>query len=223
MDRSDKQPKMGEYQEDLIKNANVDEEAIKKQYIEENGNLFRVPYRIVARATFHNVGKSDFIDMEHAARLQYRLMLNDAILKARVHYAKGSIIVIYNPKSADNMKEKISLEEIVEFLNKEGVHVTASDAVNEDYDYYKDFYSYAFNSPSIREHAPYGYTIEEWRKMKPGWEKKKKEYKAKGEAKFAAWQTEYLGEHPELAKELGMEVQEAKKPSLMKKALGKKE
>ncbi|MCL5679928.1 MAG: hypothetical protein M1465_01120 [Candidatus Marsarchaeota archaeon] len=210
MDKSEKHPKMSEYQEDLIKNANVDEESIKKQYIEENGNLYRVPYRIVSKVVFSNVDKSEFKDPEHAARLQYRLMLNDAILKARVHYARGNITIIYNPPSADNLKEKISLDEIVKFLAGEGVHVSGANTANGDYDYYKDFYSYAFNSPSIREHAPYGYTIQEWKKMKPEWERKKAEYREKNEEKFRQFQMDYLKEHPELAKEYGIELQEEK-------------
>ncbi len=211
MDKSDKKPKMSEYQEDLIKNADIDDEKIKKQYIEENGNLFRVPYRIVAKVVFNNVDKMDFKDPEHAARLQYRLMLNDAILKARVHYARGNITIIYNPPNADNMKEKISLDEIIKFLNDEGVKVSKDRMVNEDYDYYKNFYSYAFNPPAIREHAPYGYTIQEWKKMKPEYEKKKAEYRKKSEEKFHNFQMEYLKEHPELAKEYGIEIQQEKK------------
>ncbi|MCL4404501.1 hypothetical protein M1583_00735, partial [Candidatus Marsarchaeota archaeon] len=79
------------------------------------------------------------------------------------------------------------------------------------YDYYKNFYSYAFNPPAIREHAPYGYTIQEWKKMKPEYEKKKAEYRKKSEEKFHNFQMEYLKEHPELAKEYGIEIQQEKK------------
>jgi hypothetical protein len=221
MDKSEKQPKMSEYQQDLINNANVNEESIKKQYIEENGNLYRVPYRTVAKVVFSNVDKSEFKDLEHAARLQYRLMLNDAILKARVHYARGNIIIIYNPPNADNLKEKISLDDIIKFLASEGVHVSKDHMVNEDYDYYKNFYSYAFNSPSIREHAPYGYTIQEWKKMKPEWEKKKAKYKKKNEEKFHQFQMDYLKEHPELAKEYGINISE-EKLTIVQKLFGKK-
>jgi hypothetical protein len=35
-----------------------------------------------------------------------------------------------------------------------------------DYDYYKELYSYAYFSPSIREAPPYGWTREEWKKEK---------------------------------------------------------
>ena len=221
MDKSEKQPKRSDYQQDLINNANIDEEKIKKQYVEENGNLYRVPYKMVAKVVFSNVDKAYFKDQEHAARLQYRLMLNDAILKARVHYIRGNIIIIYNPPNADNLKEKISIDEIIKFLESEGVKVSRDHMVNEDYDYYKNFYSYAFNSPSIREHAPYGYTIQEWKKMKPEWEKKKAEYKRKSEEKFHNFQMQYLKEHPELAKEYGIEIKE-EKLTIKDKLLGRK-
>ncbi len=210
MDKSEKTPKMSEYQEDLIKNSAIDDEKIKKQYIEENGNLFRVPYRIVSKVVFSNIDKADFKDSEHAARLQYRLMLNDAILKARVHYARGNIIIIYNPLTSDNLKEKIGIDEIIKFLEGEGIRVSREHMVDEPYDYYKNFYSYAFSPPAIREHAPYGYTIQEWKKMKPEYEKKKLEYRKKSEDKFHEFQMNYLKQHPELAKEYGIEIQEEK-------------
>ncbi len=150
-------------------------------------------------------------------------MLNAAILKARVNYVKGTITVIYNPSTADNLREKISLDEVIEFLAREGVHVDRQHMLDEEYDYYKNFYSYAFNSPSVREHAPYGYTLNEWRKMKPEWERKKVEYRRKSAAKQRAFQEEYLRQHPELAKELGVEVPAAKqKPTFMQKLFGQK-
>lgn len=211
MDKSEKQPKMSEYQQDLINNADIDEERIKKQYVEENGNLYRVPYRIVAKVVFSGIDKACFKDPEHAARLQYRLMLNDAILKARVYYIRGSITIIYNPPNADNMKEKISIDEIIKSLENEGVKVSREHMANGDYDYYKNFYSYAFNSPSIREHAPYGYTLQEWKKLKPQWEKNKAESKRKSEEKFRNFQAQYLEAHPELAKEYGIELKEEKR------------
>ena len=168
------------------------------------------------------MSKASYPDQPHAARLQYRLMLNDAILKARVNYVKDTITVIYNPEGADNMKEKISLDGIIEFLAKEGVHVDRQHMVDEEYDYYKNFYSYAFNSPSIREHAPYGYTLEEWRKMKPEWERKKAQYKAKSEAKQQAFREEYLRQHPELAEELGIKVPAKRKQTLMQRIFGQR-
>lgn len=217
MDKSSKQPQMNEYQQDLINNANIDEEKIRKQYIEENGNLYRVPYRIVKKVIFTDVDKKELKDIPHAARLQYRLMLNDAILKAIVQFSKGRIIIIYNPKSADNLREKISLEEIIDFLASEGVKVQKEKAIEEDFDYYRDFYSYAFNPKQIREHAPYGYSLEEWRKMKPSWEARLAEGRKKSREKFEQWQQSYLEEHPELAAELGVEI---KKPEARKSLLG---
>ena len=212
MDRSDKQPQKSEYQQELEQSASIDQSMLENQYItDERGNKFRVPYRKVRQVVFSKISKESYPDQEHAARLQYRLMLKDAILKARVNYIKGIITVIYNPKDADNLKEKMSLDEIIEFLSTEGVHVDRQNMADEEYDYYKNFYSYAFNSPSVREHAPYGYTLEEWRKMKPEWERKKAEYKLKSEEKQKAFQEDYLRQHPELAQELGVEVPQAKK------------
>ncbi len=53
MDRSDKQPQMSEYQQELEKSASIDEDAIKRQYITgEDGNLYSVPYRIVRQVVF---------------------------------------------------------------------------------------------------------------------------------------------------------------------------
>ena len=217
MDKSSKQPQMNEYQQDLINNANIDDEKIRKQYIEEDGNLYRVPYRIVKKVIFTDVNRKELKDIPHAARLQYRLMLNDAILKAIVQFSRGRIIIIYNPKSADNLKEKIDLEEIISFLAGEGVNVQKEKAIDEDFDYYKDFYSYAFKPKQIREHAPYGYSLEEWRKMKPDWEARLAEGKKKSREKFEQWQQNYLEDHPELAVELGIEV---KKPETRKSLFG---
>ena len=138
---------MSEYQQDLISTASLDAASLENQYIEENGNKFRVPYRIVRQAVFSKVKQAELKDLEHAARLQYRLMLNDAVLKARVHYARGTITIIYNPPNANNLREKISLEGLKELLAKEGVHVDSASTVDADYDYYKNFYSYAFNPP----------------------------------------------------------------------------
>ncbi len=224
MDRTDKQPQMSEYQQDLISTASLDAASLENQYIEENGNKFRVPYRIVRQAVFSKVKQAELKDLEHAARLQYRLMLNDAVLKARVHYARGTITVIYNPPNANNLREKISLEGLKELLAKEGVHVDSTSTVDADYDYYKNFYSYAFNPPAVREHPPYGYTIEEWRRMKPGWEKKMTEGRKLKQDRFAEFQANYLAQHPALAKELGVEsaVQQGGRKPILQKIFGTK-
>ena len=78
-------------------------------YVEEKGNKFRVPYRMIKRVAFTNVKKSEMIDIPHAARLQYRLMLLEPIIKASVDFTKAKITVTYNPDTSDNNKEKISL------------------------------------------------------------------------------------------------------------------
>ncbi len=211
MDKSSTAPKKSAYQEDLQNTASLTEEQIKSQYIMENGNLIRVPYRMVRQAVFTDViHTGEFSDQEHAARLQYRLMLNDAILKARVFYIRNRITVIYNPKDAKNLKEKIDLKEIAALLKSQGVDVGSSQVTDEPYDYYKDFYTYAFSPAEIREHPPYGYTIQEWRRMKPAWEKKKKTYEQRKVAKQEEFRQSYLQEHPELAKELGIEVRQEK-------------
>lgn len=171
-------------------------------YVTENGNKFRVPYRIIKKVTFTNVSKGEMIDIPHAARLQYRLMLLDPIMKASVDFTKSKITVLYNPDSADNNKEKISLDDLREVLKKEGISTDTQHMVNEDYDYYKNFYSYAYNPPSIRERAPYGYTQEQWNKEKPEWEKKLVKGNLEKQAKFKAFQDSYLEEVPEMAQKI---------------------
>ena len=113
------------------------ENAEFNQYVEEDGKKFRVPYRIIKKATFSNVSRKELIDIPHAARLQYRLMLLDPILKARVDFTRGRIIVLYNPKSSDNNKEKMSLDELVEILASQGVHIDRNGIEDIDYDYFQ--------------------------------------------------------------------------------------
>lgn len=212
MDKSQTAPKRSAYQEDLQNTAGLSEEQINAQYVIENGNRIRVPYRMVREVVFTNVKHTgEFADPEHAARLQYRLMLNDAILKARVFFIRNKIAVIYNPKDASNLKEKIDIEEIKAFLREQGVEIDEGSISDHPYDYYKDLYSYAFMPPAIREHAPYGYTLKEWKRMKPEWDRKTIKYKAKKEAQQERFRQEYLAEHPELAKELGIEIKDPKK------------
>jgi hypothetical protein len=174
----------------------------KKEYedkVTENGVSFRIPYKIIKQATFSNISKMDLIDIEHSARLQYRLMLQDPVIKARVEFIKQRIIVIYNPPEAENRKPKMSLDDIKSWLAKEGVYVDNNQIENVDYDYYKNIYSYQFNPATIREHAPYGYSREEWQHMKPKWEKKKEEYSSKKKEKFHNFQINFLKAHPEIA------------------------
>jgi hypothetical protein len=137
-------------------------------FIEENGIKFRMPYTIIKKVTFTNLDQNELIDIPHVARLQYRLLLFDAIIKAKVDYHKKFIRIIYNPPHADNIKEKISRAKLIEFLASEGVHVSEAQGNMEevDYDYQKELYDYAYFSPSIREAPPYGWTREEWKKEK---------------------------------------------------------
>lgn len=184
------------------------------EYVEENGNKFRMPYKMVKEVIFNSVRKEELIDIEHAARLQYRLLLNDAILRAKVEFVKQRITLTYNPIDSETSKPKISVEGIAEMLAAEGVHLDLGARTERDVDYYKEIYSYQFNPPSIREHAPYGYTLDEWRKMKPEYQRKKAEYEKKKLEKFEAFQEGYAQEHPDFAKQAGIEVKPQKKPIL---------
>ncbi|MFI5412273.1 MAG: hypothetical protein ACHQX1_00065 [Candidatus Micrarchaeales archaeon] len=137
-------------------------------FIQENGKNFRMPYKMVKQVIFKNLDQKELIDIPHVARLQYRLLLFDAVIKAKVDYHKRFIRIIYNNEGADNIKEKISRQKLIEFLASEGVHVSeAPENMEEtDYDYKKELYDYAYFSPSIREAPPYGWTREEWKREK---------------------------------------------------------
>ncbi len=182
-----------------------------EEYVEENGVKFRVPYKTVKEVTFVNIRKDELIDAEHSARLQYRIMLLEAVLFAKVEFVARKIKITYNPLEAESRKAKMSLQQIVDFLAKEGVYVSTEGMQERDVDYYNEIYKYQFNPPSIREHAPYGYTMEEWKKMKPEYEAGKNAYEKKKLEKFHAWQHEYLIQHPELAAQLGVKIEEEKK------------
>ncbi|EQD50001.1 hypothetical protein B2A_07454, partial [mine drainage metagenome] len=110
------------YKQDLEQQSkqNIDD---SKNWIVEDGKKFRLPYKIIKQVVFSNVSKADMIDQEHAARLQYRLLLLEPVIKAYVEFQKGRITVIYNPAGADNIREKMSLDDIIAFLAKEGVNI----------------------------------------------------------------------------------------------------
>ncbi len=184
-------------------------DAARDEYVEENGVKFRVPYKMVREVTFSNVRKEELIDTEHAARLQYRLMLQEAVLFAKVEFVTRKIRITYNPDDVVNRKAKMSLQQLVEFLSKQGVNVSAEgpDTSQRDVDYYTEHYSYHFNPAVIREHPPYGYTREEWQEMKVEYEGKKVEYEKGKLDKFHAFQAEYLQEHPDLAEQLGIKLE----------------
>lgn len=185
------------YKQDLEQQSkqNIDD---SKNWIIEEGKRFRLPYKAIKQAVFTNVSKSDMVDQEHAARLQYRLLLLEPIIKAYVEFQKGRITVIYNPAGADNIREKMSLDDLIAFLAKEGINVDKSAIAERDYDYYKEFYSYAFNPKVIRERPPYGYTLTQWRKIKPKKEAKAKEYEKKKWLNFKKYQKGYEEKHPEV-------------------------
>jgi hypothetical protein len=166
---------------------------------EADGKQYRVPYKIVKKAVFTNLSKEELIDIPHAARLQYRLMLMDPVIKATVDYVKCKISILYNPREAENIREKISLDELKEFLAKQGVNVSNEYTTLEDYDYYKNLYTYAYTPPSIRERAPYAYSMDEWKKMKPEWEEKMKQGEMEKAAKFKNFQENFLSDNPEMA------------------------
>ena len=172
------------------------------EYVVDEGVSYRVPYQKVMEVTFSNLKKEELVDLEHAARLQYRLLLQDAIIRAEVDFASRKISVTYNPKEATNSKAKIGREEVLELLKKEGVSVSQENLEEKGLDYYKDIYTYQYNPPSVREHQPYGYSPEEWRKMKNDYTRKQAQWEKNNKGKFAEWQSKYLLEHPELAAEL---------------------
>jgi hypothetical protein len=174
------------------------------EYVEENGARYRVPYQKVRRVTFSKISKDEIKDIEHSARLQYRLLLLDAILDAKVEFVTRKITLVYNPTESRNKMAKTSISEIINFLGKEGVHVSNENAKESDVDYYTEIYSRQYNPPLIREHPPYGYTVAEWKKLKPSYERKKTQKAKKNSDRFREWQIKYLETHPELAAELGL-------------------
>jgi hypothetical protein len=50
----------------------------------EDGESYTVPYRTIKQVTFTDLKKEELIDIPHAARLQYRLMLLDPVIKAKI-------------------------------------------------------------------------------------------------------------------------------------------
>jgi hypothetical protein len=226
MDRRDNQ-EQNLYAKEL-KNEKAEEYDTSRDYIAEaDGKKYHVPYHIIKEVTFNNVSHQDLVSMEYAARLQYRIMLLEPVIKARVEYVKNRIIVIYNPTGADNMKDKMSLDELIAFFEKEGIHIEKSAITERDYDYYKEFYTYAHNPERIRERPPYGYTMEEWKKIKPEWEKKMAQADFEKPIKQAEWQAEYAAQYPEVfgkdaPAQAQFKFQKEGKPSLIHKILGKK-
>ncbi len=161
-------------------------------YVIEEGKQYRMPYRMVRKVTFSNLKKAELLDLPHSARLQYRLMLLGAVIKAAVDFDDAQITIIYNPSNADNSSDKTSQGELVKMLSKEGVHVDPSSARDVDYDYYTELYANSHNPKTIKESPPYGYTADEWSAMRSKWQKKMTETATRKREKFTRWQASYL-------------------------------
>ncbi|MGC8571946.1 MAG: hypothetical protein ACP5RI_03335 [Candidatus Micrarchaeia archaeon] len=160
-----------------VQTEEIKNKDIPKGYVEEEGKLYKMPYRMIKRITFNNVDQKDLKDLAHSARLQYRLLNLDAIIKAKVNFVKKQIQIIYNNPEAENNKAKISREELIKFLEKEGIHINEKDIVEEDFDYYKSFYSTTFFPKTIRNAVPYGWSKSEYEKIKKSIEAKAKKGK----------------------------------------------
>ncbi len=219
MDRRESAPEESGFLKDL-KTEEVQQEF--NDQVQYNGKMYRVPYKMVKEVIFTNVNKDQLKDIEHSARLQYRLLLLDSVIKAKIEFISGKIIITYNPKESPNRKEKTSQQELVAFLAKEGVNIDQSSISEREVDYFEEIYKPQFEPATIREHAPYGYSKEEWKKIKPDWEKSLADGKVRKRNEFLSFQENYLETHPELAKEYGY-VPKPKKLSLIDRILGKKD
>jgi len=166
--------------------------AYEDELIEELGKKYHVPYRIVKEAVIA-VKRVDLGDQGRAAMLQHKLMTDDAIIKASANYITGKITVVYNPKGAKNLRPKTDLDAIVAKLQAEGVEPLSVE--QHDYDYYREFYSYAFNPPKIRDRPPYGYDAEKWKKVREDYEREREKHEEEKRRKFKEWQQEYYKRH----------------------------
>lgn len=163
-----------------------------------------LPYGIVKRVVFSGISRDEISDIGRAARLQYRLLLLDPVLRAKVDSLGCTITIIYNPETAANRNEKMSLKSIVEFLSRQGVHVSEKRAELSDLEYRREIYDYNYNPSTIRERPPFGYTLDEWRNgMRLKFEESVRAADTKKLAGFRAWQKKFKGEHPELAGKAG--------------------
>lgn len=205
------------YKKELEQQASDDYD----EYVTIEGKRYRVPYKVIREVVFSGVRKDEMESIEHAARLQYRLMLLEPVVKAKVEFNKGVITVVYNPDSANNRKEKISMDQLIAFFDKEGVHLKGNPREERDFDYVNEMYGYQFNPKTIRERPPYGYTLEEWRSMKGEYARKMHESREKNVAKFKDWQDNYAESNPEvLADKIS---KEPRKLTLKEKIFGKKQ
>ncbi|VVB77085.1 Uncharacterised protein [uncultured archaeon] len=169
------------------------------EYLEDGGKRYRVPYRTIKEVIFTGVGKDELRDAEHAARLQYRLLLLEPVLKAKVDFDGQKITILYNPETAPNRFAKMSLQGLLDFLAKEGVLLDSKESKSRDVDYYREVYCYQYDPKQIRERPPYSFTLEEWQKgMKGKYVAKIKAAESKKAEKFSEWKTDFEAQHPEL-------------------------
>ena len=142
------------------------------------------------------------------------------MVRAKVEFTWKKITITYNPPESTNRKEKISQQQLLQFLAKEGVYVNPASIAERPVDYFEEIYKYQFEPATIREHAPYGYSKEEWKKMKPEWEKRQQEMIDAKYQKFKNFQNNYLDTHPELAKEYN-HTPAPRRLSIMDRIMGK--
>lgn len=193
MDRRDDPDNGGsKYQQDLEREKKLGVSLDSEWLTEGDGEKYRMPYRIIKMVIFSNISQKEMVDPQHAARLQYRLHLLEPIIKASVNFARKRITIVYNPSGANNRREQMSQQDIIDYLAKEGVHVDTGSISERDYDYTKEFYNYAYFSPQIREHPPYGYTKEEWEKMRDEYKAKTEKWNKEKTEKFRQWQDQYM-------------------------------
>ena len=215
MDRRESAPEESGFLKDL-----KTEELEYDDKVEYKGKTYRVPYKMIKEVIFSNLNPQELKDIEHSARLQYRLLLLDSVVRAKVEFTWKKITITYNPPESTNRKEKISQQELAQFLANEGVNVNPASIAERPVDYFEEIYKYQFEPATIREHAPYGYSKEEWKTMKPEWEKKQREMIDAKYQKFKNFQNSYLDTHPELAKEYNY-TPAPKKLSIMDRIMGK--
>jgi len=180
-------------------NAPSDRKA-QDEYIIDDGKRYTVPYQKVKYVVLKNISKEELIDAEHAARLQYRLLLLEPVLRAKVDFGSLKISLLYNPEAAKTRNRRMSLKGILDFLASEHVHADANSVEERDVDYYKEIYSYYYDPETVRERPPFGYTPEEWSKgARAKYDEKMATAEAEKLRKFHEWQLEFEKEHAELA------------------------
>lgn len=181
---------------DHTQDAHTEGQAAASAFVTDSGVRYRMPFRMVTKTTFADLKQDELIDARHAARLQYRLMLLESVIKATVDFANLKITVIYNPAGSGNGRPETDADKMRAFLEGQGVHALPENTREEHYDYITKLYSYAYLPARTRTSAPYGYTAQEWQSMEPAYEKKSANADKKKLAKFRAWQVQYLKEHP---------------------------